>query len=595
MIVPMEKITILIFHKAKQAFLSRLQDLGVVHISQDAHDVSDDILKNMHKRIEAGQAFLKAARKAKNKASRRHPEAANFKPTLRKTDIEDAFSYVESYQKAKDALERINDRIEKLERDIRNVGPWGEFDIGHVKKLKDAGINMRFFICPLKKFKEINKKDDIYLRQIFHDKTYAYFVVFERDKRVEFGCDEFFFPQANKKELETERTALRKEKKEKERLIDKLFARAQKVEEYLNKEKTELSYLDISRNLPAAAENTIYIINGWVPRPQKQKVESALNNEQIYFYFSKAQPEDAVPILLSNNRFARLFEPVTKLFSLPKYGTMDLTAFFAPFFTLFFGFCLSDAGYGLILFTLALFFKRKVTSDKRALLVLVMILGLSTFLFGLITGNLFGIDLSRISGIKKVVLFNQEQLFNFALVLGVIQVLFGMLLKAISRIRQFGPAAGLSAFGWIIMLCGLLGLTVSKQSIWAVYTGITLILLFNDLKANIFVRIGKGLWELYGISGVFGDVLSYIRLFALGISSSILGLVVNEIALEFRHIPVFGFVITFVILVVGHTGNLLLGGLSSFVHPLRLTFVEFYKNAGFESGGKAYNPFRQIN
>ncbi|MBU2063802.1 MAG: hypothetical protein KKF93_05345 [Candidatus Omnitrophica bacterium] len=589
----MEKITILIFHKVKQAFLSRLQDLGVVHIVHDAHDVSDDILKNMEKRMQAGHAFLKAARKAKNKRGRIYTSAISPKTTGQKEKIEDVFSYVKSYQKIKDAVDKITDKTVKLERDIRNVAPWGELDVDYIKKLKDARLNMRFFICPIKKFKEI-MGEDIYCRQISRDKTYVYFVVFERDKRVELACDEFFYPEKNRKDMETESAALRKEKKEKERLIDKLFARAKMVEEYLNKEKTAFAYLSISRNLPAAAENTVYIINGWVPRPQKQKVEAFLENEQAYFYFSQAKPEDMVPVFLLNNRFTRLFEPITNLFSLPKYGTMDLTAFFAPFFTLFFGFCLSDAGYGLVIFILTLFLKRKLPSDKKPLLNLVMILALSTFLFGLVAGNFFGVDLARIGGIKKVVLFNQEQLFNFALILGVIQVLFGMFLKAVSRIRQFGPAAGLSTFGWIIMLCGLLCLTVTKTSVWAIYAGITLILLFNDLKANIFIRIGKGLWELYGISGVFGDVLSYIRLFALGISSSILGLVVNEIALEFRHIPVFGFLITFVILVVGHTGNLLLSGLSSFVHPLRLTFVEFYKNAGFEAGGKAYNPFRQI-
>ena len=131
---------------------------------------------------------------------------------------------------------------------------------------------------------------------------------------------------------------------------------------------------------------------------------------------------------------------------------------------------------------------------------------------------------------------------------------------------------------------------------FAIIIGIILILFFNDIKANIFLRFGKGLWELYGVTGVFGDLLSYIRLFALGISSAILGSVINSIALEFLKIPVPGLshLIFILFVVVGHAGNLGLASLGSFVHPLRLTFVEFYKNSGFTGGGIPYSPFKKI-
>ena len=122
--------------------------------------------------------------------------------------------------------------------------------------------------------------------------------------------------------------------------------------------------------------------------------------------------------------------------------------------------------------------------------------------------------------------------------------------------------------------------------------GVFLILFFNDLKSNIFIRFGKGLWELYGITGIVGDVLSYVRIFALGLASSIFGFVINDMGMQIREIPWIGYIIAFVFLIIGHTANLLLSSLSSFVHPLRLTFVEFYKNAGFAGGGKAYKPFR---
>jgi V/A-type H+-transporting ATPase subunit I len=172
-----------------------------------------------------------------------------------------------------------------------------------------------------------------------------------------------------------------------------------------------------------------------------------------------------------------------------------------------------------------------------------------------------------------------------------------MALKAVNSYRLMGWKYAISPVGWIIMLLGILDAAILKLipgvSFYLIWIGVGAILLFNDPTANIFVRFGKGLWELYGISGVFGDVLSYVRLFALGISGAILGFVVNTIALQIKDsAPVIGPIFFVVFLIVGHAANILISSLGSFVHPMRLTFVEFYKNAGFAGGGKEYKPFR---
>jgi V/A-type H+-transporting ATPase subunit I len=124
------------------------------------------------------------------------------------------------------------------------------------------------------------------------------------------------------------------------------------------------------------------------------------------------------------------------------------------------------------------------------------------------------------------------------------------------------------------------------------YIGLFLIVFFSDPKASIIGRIGKGLWDLYGITGIFGDVLSYIRLFALGVSSAILGFVINDIAMQILATgPIIGHILCGIFLILGHSMNIAIASLGSFVHPMRLTFVEFYKNAGFSGGGKKYKPF----
>ncbi len=587
MIVPMEKITALVFHKAKNIFLLSLQELGVIHIALEKTEVYEGSILEMGKKIERIKVFLRQAKKQTKKTNGRDIK-------IRIPPANDTFYYVQTYEKTKQELAVLDEQIQRIGRQIENLSIWGEFDISTLTKLRQEGVKTRFFLASLKKFKLFDL-ENIHYEEITRTSAHVYFVVFEIGGSLSLDCDEFFYPETDLNRLRQSQQKSIELKKEKQILLSELYRQEEKIERYLDLLETSHSYMLVNDGVKSAADDSVYVVNGWLPRDKKGKVEEFLQREDTYFYFSRPEFGEAVPVLLKNNRFARLFEPITKLFDMPKYAELDLTAFFAPFFTLFFGFCLGDAGYGLVILILALILRSKLPQNKKPIASLVAILGASTFFFGLISGTLFGADLSKVQGLKQIVLFNQDQLFNAALVLGIIQVLFGMSLKAASRIRQYGFMAGVSTFGWIIMLLGLIGLMVSKESIWMVYCGIAMILLFNDLKANIFLRIGKGLWELYGITGVFGDVLSYIRLFALGISSSILGFVVNEIALQCRGIPYIGFFVTLLILVVGHAGNLALSALSSFVHPLRLTFVEFYKSAGFQGGGKAYNPFRKIN
>ena len=121
-------------------------------------------------------------------------------------------------------------------------------------------------------------------------------------------------------------------------------------------------------------------------------------------------------------------------------------------------------------------------------------------------------------------------------------------------------------------------------------------LFFSDPGVNVFARIGKGVWDVYSmVTGIFGDLLSYIRLFALGLSSAILGFVINDIGLQILgSSKILGPVFFVIFLLLGHTLNILISSLGSFVHPMRLTFVEFYKNAGFKGGGEEYKPFKKL-
>jgi len=197
-------------------------------------------------------------------------------------------------------------------------------------------------------------------------------------------------------------------------------------------------------------------------------------------------------------------------------------------------------------------------------------------------------------------------LFIMALVLGGIQILFGMGVKAANETVQFGFKYALSTIGWILLFVG--GATIAGLNMYAsvpmetlkpilyAVLGVSgvLILFLNSPGKNIFVNLGLGLWNTYNmVTGVLGDLLSYIRLFALGIATAILGFVFNSLAMSVGG-GFFGVIFMVIILVIGHSINLFMAGLGAFVHPMRLTFVEFYKNAGFSGGGKKYHPFRKL-
>ena len=278
----------------------------------------------------------------------------------------------------------------------------------------------------------------------------------------------------------------------------------------------------------------------------------------------------------------------------------------APVFALrrlFFGFCNADIAYGVIFILLALVLRAKAKNPAmKSIMMLVVLFGISSIIMGWVMGSALGYDLKKTALDKYIIIRNNDQIFNFALLLGAIQILFGTIINGFKQARQSGFMYFLAPFGTFLFLlglsvlgAGLLGADISSTQPYVNYVilaGLALLMLFNSPGKNPLKNILSGFWALYGvITGFFGDILSYIRLFALGVSSAILGFVMNSIGQQFLSIKIIGPVIFFIFMVVGHSLNIALSALSGFVHPLRLTFVEFFKNAGFNGPGLEYKPF----
>jgi len=596
MITPMVKYSFLIYHKEYDSFLSNLQELGVLHIAEKATEYDEQTQKALSriKDINDTLRFL----------SKRGQEESPADDDIHADDI------IQHIKEGKEEIDRIEQELVTLKKDIDKARPWGDFSTDMTEKLKKLNLAPRFFTISEKRF-DTDWENQYYLEVINQEGGNLYFVIFqEGDQEIDIDAEEVRLPARPFSELEQAYDDKERRIREINGMFDDYAVKYQHVlREERKRLQEETEFNEAKNHTELQAEDKVMLLEGWVPETREKELTDFLEKQDVLYVQEEAQADDPakVPILLKNNKFARVFQPLQDLFSLPHYHEIDLTPYFAPFFMMFFGFCLGDAGYGIFMLLAVTIYKHTKAKPKmKVYLTMAQWLGLATVIMGVIGGTLFGINLTKVdwTGDIRNIFLQPQQLFYLSLAVGMFQILFGMVIKAANLWRQNGFVYALSTFGWILAIVALIVFSGGDQLGWfemaevsSIYHGVliasgVLIFLFSDPKINVFARVGKGVWDAYNVvTGVFGDLLSYIRLFAIGISTAILGLVINEIAITFGQIPYAGPLIFVIILLVGHIGNLLISGLGSFVHPMRLIFVEFYKNAGFDGGGKRYKPF----
>lgn len=608
MIAKMLKYSFLVFHEEYITFLEDIRELGVVHVISRQKDISGDIL-DKYTLVKEIQNVIRALEK-------REVDSAGLEKPSEECRGRSAFDCVVSLFEER---EHLQTQLSQLNREINQVKPWGNFSPEVIKKLKEQNINLKFFSVASRKFPdEWLQKYPVEVISQVGGITYFVMVVRGNEELPVIDAEEIRPPEKPLSQLQSEFADVEKERSRAEREIDAHAANSiDAIKRYLSEVKDDISYDNTIENTAKEAEGKVMLLEGWVPEERQEELDKYLERMDVLYLVDKPGNEDKIPVLLKNKKFSKDFEMLGELYSLPKYQELDMTPFFAPFYMLFFGFCLGDAGYGVLMAVIALIMKKRVKKQLKGVMNLIFYLGLSTILFGIIGGTLFGIPLYE-TGLPFYSTLAQkfskqgtdinQLLFYLALVFGGLQILFGMVLKAINEVRQFGWGFAVGTFGWLTLLFGSIGIysysLVSGKPLSELnlpfyvllsVSGI-MILLLNRIGRNVFMNVGVGLWTTYNmITGILGDLLSYIRLFALGISSAIMGFVFNSLALEMSgSVPVLNIIIMIIILVIGHSINIFMSGLGAFVHPLRLTFVEFYKNAGFTGGGKQYNPFRKI-
>ena len=613
MIVKMSRYDFVLLSAQSDDFVARLRELGLVDITttgwepreQDRQLVSD--IEHHRKAVDMLQEFA---------------QSENMQQVEAYSSGEEAFeAYVEAAQRKATLMGEVA-RLDKLSEELE---PWGEFSAESREQLAEGGVMLRYFTTQTTTFDEnlAAWSEQYTLAEINRTPSTVYFVVVATaDEEIMLDAQEVRVPMMDYRAAKADADENRLQIQQLDYEFSRCAASLESIKAELAALTCRLQNVKIRGTAEEAADGELMVMEGWAEADKSAEVDKLLDEYPDVIYLKSNPTElDDTPVKLKNNRFARLFELIGGMYALPKYGTLDLTPFFAPFYMLFFAICLNDAGYGAILFALGLGLFLKGGQAMRQAATLTMVCGGATTLFGFYSGSLFGLSIPDMLGYESIAespfLDFQNDFFSLALALGVVQILFGMFLNICFKARYFGITSVFAQLGWFIVLfaaCLAGGLpmlnenwvipffTTSSPAFYAALAvGAVMMLFLSDIKRNPLINFASGLWDVYNnITGLLSDVLSYIRLFAIGLSGGVLAQVFNSLALgltgldagieQFGLGTIFQILGATAILLVGHGINLFMSSISSFVHPMRLTFVEFYKNAGFEMGTRSFEP-----
>lgn len=605
MVAKMKKFTFLAYYRDYDAFLHDLRNLGLIHVAASDRPVEDN------EQLDKFLVKLKQLREAQ-KILNKQIDKKSAVP-LNEPDIERGKTIPREIELIQNATASLNQQLQVSIKERELLRPWGNFDPENIERLRKVGYILDFFIVPDNQYNP--EWEAIYNAVVVkREISKTYFITFTKNEKVadELNLETVKIPGISLRQLDELIASLREKIQVQNQKLKAIATELPSLKAAIKDIEQRINYTRVHQSGTSLADDKLMLLQGWAPAENQQEISDYLESKAVYFDVSDPTPDDEVPIKFKNNKFVRLFEPIAELYMLPKYNEIDLTPYFAPFYMVFFGLSLGDIGYGLFLLTIAtlakIFQKSKLSTSMKAILSLVQVLGASTMLTGLLTGGFFGfalydLDWPVVQALKEKAFFDNNRMFMLSLVLGVVQVLFGMCMKVFNRIKQQGFKYSLSTVGWIVLLVSFIVAALLPNELPMFGTvhlivlipAALLIYFYNSPDKNPFLNLGIGLWDTYNMAtGLLGDVLSYVRLFALGLSGGILASVFNSLAAGMSPDNAIVKPIVYVLIfLIGHAINIFMNTLGAIVHPVRLTFVEFYKNSEFEGGGKKYSPFKK--
>lgn len=636
-IVNMKKFKLFIFDGDRAKLIDKFQKFNYVHIDESRFDADfseddftrprssedlieiDDKIKRSKEDIDLLLQFkdnenpLKAMKEGVEDISLEELAARALAFPFEKIDGE-----IKALVEAKD---KNNSKIQNIDSKIGELKPWEDLSSSVDGLNNMASVNIYTGTVSSNHAAEFEsefiKNDLAYLDRVSKDKNFYYYLMIVEnsvDEKIKSLFSSYGFTPINIKADGKVKDKIESYERDKEFLYEK----NKNIEEDL---KTYLKYLEdfkfsyefyrnekikIMSERKFLKTTELDLIEGYVPSDKLEDFENEVKKvcgENYYLNAEDANRDsEKVPILLKNNSFVSPFELMTEMYSMPRYNEIDPTPFFAPFYFIFAGIMVGDFGYGLLVFLGTLFAlkKFKLTEKKRRFIKFFNYLSISTIIFGLVFGSFFGgiIELPALIDPAE----DSTLLVILSLILGGIHIFFALGIKAYMNIRDGKPKDALYDVGfWYMAVLGAIGFILSKfLPQVAAFGKVFLVVMVLGMigivatggreEKSTGAKIGWGIYSLYGISSYLGDFVSYLRLMALVLSGSFLGLAINMIAGMLFESNILGKLFAIVIFVVFQLFNAFLSYLSAYVHTARLTYVEMF-NKFYEGGGI---PFKKM-
>ncbi len=610
MIERMKKIYLLTLESRREDTVNKLKKSGVLHISTKRKE---------HPSIENLEEKKNTIEKAKNRIAEYEIETGKSisVPDIPKEQIVEAA--LEKGNEILDLAGNIRDHreeLEKLTREKSRLELWGDFDPSEIERLHEKGVSIKLYTASPETFDNMPHTVTIFPIQTTKNQI-RFAAVSLSDKE---------FPELQEENLGNKSLSeINKEIEKKQSSIselDSLLAERKKEEPLLEKGIAILDdlieYNQVKEGMNQ--EGALAYLIGFVPESRLDKIRSDAAAHGWAILIENPGPDDPVPTKIKNKPFVRIIQPVFDLLgTVPGYREYDISFVFLMFFTVFFAMIIGDGGYGAVLLMGSIYFSvksRKTTGKVSDGLILLNLLSFATIVWGAITGTWFGYALIAetppfswfvIPGMSSFDPQSAELIQFICFVIGTIHLVISHLWNFMDQLKKHPRIKAFAQLGWLSMLLGLyylvLNLVLSPEqyplpqfATWLIFGGLAMIIIFSEQEGNFLKGIFRGLAGIIttlldGI-GAFSDIISYIRLFAVGLASVEIAKSFNSMAADFGG-SIGGIAAGILVLFLGHSLNLAMGALSVIVHGVRLNMLEFSGHLGMEWTGIPYEPFKE--
>ncbi len=608
MIEQMKKASVVVLDAHRQESVDQLRDVGVLHV-QVEEVLSDDLssLKERRSTIERALSTLS------------EPQEGDADGQM---SLDQAVSIAENALEKAEELRAARERRDALEREALNLEPWGDFDPAAVQDLRNRGIDVQLYAVSRQDFRAAKPEHAFVLHE---GATLVFFVqiLVDTDDNEEVERAHNFTPRSlPERSLGEVRELVAQADREIERLDGELKELSKKrpaLEGALLPMDDEIDFARVRDGMDT--EESLAFLTGFVPVSGVEDLREAAKGNGWGLLLQDPGPDDYVPTKVKNPRPISIIKPVFGLLgTTPGYKELDISFWFLIFLSIFFAMIIGDGGYGVIILGLSLFalIRGKVKSGSVGKgPVLLTVMSLATVAWGAVTGTWFGYEpignlpFFRALEIPAISSFNprsRETIQFICFVLGTVHLSIAHLWLFIKGLRERPAVRAFGDLGWLVLVLGAYWLVLTvvladplpQYSLYMIAAGFGMVILFGEQQegSGFFAGLGRGLNPINLFSkaldsiSAFSDIISYIRLFAVGLATVEIAKAFNTMA-QGAGDGVIGVVAAIFILFVGHTLNLVMGALSVVVHGIRLNMLEFSRHLGMEWSGIDYNPFRK--